>query len=346
MLKLLLKQFPGIQIDLIFGNRWGAEKVLEHSELKCNFVWIQVDETVLSKAMRLLSLRKKKYDHVLCPFDSSPVWFLASLCLFTKSDKTIHLPPSQGSLSSRIFWLILRNLLSNSRFVPVLQKRSESLLNIDLLTDIIDEPVCGFDLLTTVGYVNEDIRDLIRGKRYIVIQPFARNGMETPKSWSPANFLSLIDEYQKKIPNIRIVLVGDKGDFNHCVASGIGSLKNVTNLIGETNFNQLCSVLKQAQLVIAHDSGVMHVANALQVPLLALYGPTDYHRTRPMAPTSEVLHSKNESWGEMRGFKISEDELTRKYPPYYCMSSISVEQVLSKSLAMINSTAASGNRLK
>lgn len=346
MLKLLLKQFPGVQIDLIFGNRWGAEKVLEHSELKCNFVWIQIEETFWSKAMHLLSLRKKKYDHVLCPFDSSPVWFLASLCLFTRSDKTIHLPPSQGSLSSRMFWLILRNLLSNSRFIPVLQKRSESLLNIDLVADFIDEPGCGFDLQTTVGYVNGDITELIQAERYIVIQPFARNGMETPKSWSPANFFSLINEYQKKIPNIRIVLVGDKGDLKQCISSGIGSLKNVTNLIGETNFNQLCTVVKQAQLVIAHDSGVMHVANALQVPLLALYGPTDYDRTRPMAPTSAVLHSKNESWGEMRGFKISEDELTRKYPPYYCMSSISVEQVFSKSLAMINPALASGNRLK
>jgi ADP-heptose:LPS heptosyltransferase len=56
--------------------------------------------------------------------------------------------------------------------------------------------------------------------------------------------------------------------------------------------------------MIPYDNvGVMHVANALQNPLLAFYGPTDYMRTAPLSTNSHLLHSRNECWAKMYNFK-------------------------------------------
>ena len=98
--------------------------------------------------------------------------------------------------------------------------------------------------------------------------------------------------------------------------------------MGQTTLNQLCNVVDQAEVVIAHDSGIMHVANALKAPLIALYGPTDFNRTAPLSLTSKVLHSRTECWRETYGFKKGEVMLAKKYPDYYCMSGILVNQVM------------------
>ena len=97
-----------------------------------------------------------------------------------------------------------------------------------------------------------------------------------------------------------------------------------------TNFNQLCNVINDSKVVISHDSGVMHLANALQRPLIALYGPTDFTRTAPLNSASHIIQSRNECWARMYSFRESEDDLANQYEDYYCMSSISVDSVLCK----------------
>ena len=52
---------------------------------------------------------------------------------------------------------------------------------------------------------------------------------------------------------------------------------------------QLTALLRRVQLVIAGDSGPLHLAAALHVPVVALYGPTDPARTGPYGTVAEVL---------------------------------------------------------
>ncbi len=53
------------------------------------------------------------------------------------------------------------------------------------------------------------------------------------------------------------------------------------NLAGKTTLPQLVALLQGASLVIANDSGPMHIAAALGRPLVAIYGPTNPARTGP-----------------------------------------------------------------
>ena len=138
-------------------------------------------------------------------------------------------------------------------------------------------------------------------------------------------------------PDDQFVVVGDEGDSHMFKEVGLPR-DGVINLLGKTSFNQLCNVLHRAKIVVAHDSGIMHVANALQRPLLALYGPTDFTRTQPLAPTSHILHSHTDCWAQMYAFGASEVSLAKSYTPYHCMSGITAHQVTAKIQDIINDT--------
>ena len=160
-------------------------------------------------------------------------------------------------------------------------------------------------------------------KPYIVLQAGANNGAATPKTWSPSNFVGFVNMWRADYPECEFVLVGDKGDECYLKHSSLLNQDGVVNLLGKTSFDELCDVLMESRLVISHDSGVMHIANALSVPLIALYGPTDYTRTRPLANSSSLLISEK-CKESMYGFQLTEKYLSKKYEEYYCLSGISV----------------------
>jgi heptosyltransferase-2 len=70
-----------------------------------------------------------------------------------------------------------------------------------------------------------------------------------------------------------IVLIGGKED--ELDGFTIASVhKNVNNQCGKTNFHGSASIIKQAALVISHDSGMMHVASAFKKKIISIWGAT------------------------------------------------------------------------
>jgi lipopolysaccharide heptosyltransferase I len=61
------------------------------------------------------------------------------------------------------------------------------------------------------------------------------------------------------------------------------------DLTGKTSLRQIVALLERAKLVIGNDTGPLHVAAAMGVPLVALYGPTNPSRTGPFGRDDSVL---------------------------------------------------------
>ncbi len=61
------------------------------------------------------------------------------------------------------------------------------------------------------------------------------------------------------------------------------------SLVGKTTLRQLVALLEKASLVIANDSGPMHIAAALGRPLVTLFGPTNPVRTGPYERLDSVV---------------------------------------------------------
>ncbi|MEW5954383.1 MAG: glycosyltransferase family 9 protein [Bacillota bacterium] len=76
--------------------------------------------------------------------------------------------------------------------------------------------------------------------------------------------------------------------FNRSSA-GLGS--RITNMAGKTDIHQLLGLVSGALLVISGNTGTMHMAVALGVPVVALHGPTDPHKWGPRGEGHTVVQS-------------------------------------------------------
>ncbi len=62
------------------------------------------------------------------------------------------------------------------------------------------------------------------------------------------------------------------------------------NLCGQTELADVVDLLSVCQAAVSNDSGLMHVAAALSIPLVALYGSSDPKHTPPLSPRARVLY--------------------------------------------------------
>jgi len=98
------------------------------------------------------------------------------------------------------------------------------------------------------------------------------------KRWPVGHWRKLIE----LLPQERFELLGTANDrpITDAVAAGLGD--RVVNRAGETNLAQFTEALRSCRLLVTNDTGGMHLANALGVPLFALFGPTNPVRTGPV----------------------------------------------------------------
>jgi len=122
-------------------------------------------------------------------------------------------------------------------------------------------------------------------QRLAAIVPGAR--WET-KIWPPDRFAKVIDELQTN-GDVRCVLVGGAEDTARC-AQIIGGCRSAPlDLSGRTPLRTMAAVLARADAVLCHDSGAMHVAVALDRPVVCLVGPTNPNRTGPYRRAEDVV---------------------------------------------------------
>jgi heptosyltransferase II len=108
------------------------------------------------------------------------------------------------------------------------------------------------------------------------------------KRWDPARFAALARELHREF-GARLVLLG--GDDERPVAHQVKEQLQVpvADLVGRTTLRQVLGVLSQLDLLVTNDSGLMHAAAALSVPLVALFGSTDPGATGPFTSRATVI---------------------------------------------------------
>jgi heptosyltransferase II len=119
------------------------------------------------------------------------------------------------------------------------------------------------------------------------INPSAAYG--DAKRWIPERFAQVA---QHLAPDYAIILFGgaEDMDLTHEIETYLKKRNiPVCNLAGKTSILELIDHIAHLSLFITNDSGPMHIATALKVPTIAIFGPTDHTETSPWNHTQSVI---------------------------------------------------------
>ncbi len=114
---------------------------------------------------------------------------------------------------------------------------------------------------------------------WIGLNPGAFYG--TAKRWLPARYAEVGDRLARRT-GARVAILGGAAEreLGARIAGAMTSSPRV--LCGQTTLPELVGVLSRLRLLVTNDSGPMHVAAALGLPLVAVFGPTDWRETAPV----------------------------------------------------------------
>ena len=166
---------------------------------------------------------------------------------------------------------------------------------------------------------------LAEGGPWIGINPGAFYG--SAKRWVPERWAATADIVARR-SGARVAIVGGASErpLGEAIAAGMRAEARV--LCGETTLAELVGVLQNLRLLLTNDSGPMHVAAALGVPVVAVFGPTDWRETAPASGRARLVREDVEC----------APCLLRECPiDHRCMSGVTVDRVAGAAMELLGS---------
>lgn len=124
--------------------------------------------------------------------------------------------------------------------------------------------------------------------RYAVFVPGAEYG--PAKRWPATHFAALA-----QLLDVPVLLLGSGKDAALCDSIVTMAPQHTTNLAGKTSLNQAIHVLNASKLIVTNDSGLMHLAAALDVPQVAIFGSSSPLHTPPLSAAAHTIWLKNDT---------------------------------------------------
>lgn len=274
-MKAIRRRFPEAEITLlvrpwvagVFTSAPFIDKVWSEPRPAGFRDWIRISR----------SLHEKRFDLALLfpnSFESAAMLFLG------------RIPQRVGYATDGRSWMLTNSIK------PSQEKRHQIHYYLDLaaaVTAAVDHPSIEIEanaeeksharkLLSSAGIAPD------RG--FLVLNPGAAYG--SAKRWSEDRFAEAGDLLASQLA-LDVVIIGSEKERS--IAERIQGLmrSRVAVLSGRTSLETLIGVISQSALVVTNDSGPMHIAAALGVPTVAVFGPTDDVATGPYGLRTRVV---------------------------------------------------------
>jgi len=111
------------------------------------------------------------------------------------------------------------------------------------------------------------------------------------KCWPPDRFAATLNEFVSRT-DADVILFGTPAESPVSDAIAKDLHRSPIDLTGKTSIADLPGLLSQCHLFLGNDSGAMHVAAAVGLPVVAVFGPTDPDGTAPVTPRATIVQQK------------------------------------------------------
>ena len=122
-------------------------------------------------------------------------------------------------------------------------------------------------------------------KPVLILCPGAEFGPS--KCWPPKHFAAVAN--QKLAEGWQVWLLGSSNDRKIADDIQIQTQSRCCNLVGKTSLSEAVDLLSLANVVVTNDSGLMHMAAAVNVKVIAVYGSTSPHFTPPLSDNAVIV---------------------------------------------------------
>lgn len=195
--------------------------------------------------------------------------------------------------------------------------------------------VQAFDTLDYLGYerpqrdlnpsdFNLSAIEVPHGAPLIAFAPVSR---WDSKNWPVSHFAALASLIAKARPNAKIVVVGGKADIIVGNQIVVAAPKSVVNLCGKTSIAESMALLSECDLLIANDTGPVHMAAAVGTRCLVVFGPTRPDWTGPFGNGHRTIMKSLPCQPCLRH--------TCPKGTKECMTAISPEEVMAQAFEML-----------
>ncbi len=160
--------------------------------------------------------------------------------------------------------------------------------------------------------------------RFLVLNPGAAYG--SAKRWHQDRFAGVADHLACEL-GLDVAIIGSESE--RAIAEQVRDriTRGTAVLNGRTSLETLIGVLAESSLMITNDSGPMHIAAALGIPTVAIFGSTDERVTGPYGPRTRVVKHPVEC----------SPCLLRECPiDHRCMNAVTVDEVCRAAKELVN----------
>ena len=186
--------------------------------------------------------------------------------------------------------------------------------------NLVKESIINFNDKPKLKFNKFHQRDIRKNSVIVSICPGGDYGKA--KRWPAKNFNILIKKLIKYVDKVQI-LGSEKDIFNsNIIMKNLEAEKKIENHVGKTSIGQVITLIANSNFIITNDTGLMHIASALNIQTISIFGSTSPSANPPLANNSIILKKKINC---SPCFKSICD-----YGHYNCIKSISVDDVLSQ----------------
>jgi heptosyltransferase II len=206
-------------------------------------------------------IKQEKFDLAIIPHKS----FRSTLLAFLSK-----IPNRWGFTNSEGFFFLTKKILYNKKKHDL--ERNLDLLRAANLKESLDTSID----FPEVSEIEKKTEAVLKEKGFLckVIVGINPSSNWATKKWPAEKYVNITKELLKR--DCKIIIFGDNKDKNlyKIFEKEFVNNEDVLNLLGKTNIQELISFIRYLSIYVTNDSGPMHIAAALSIPIVAIFGPT------------------------------------------------------------------------